>query len=65
MFRYGGGLTYLKGVWGHFTHGLASSLSYTGRYDECYAADWHRVGMGGHVSKVVLDFEIFRNILEH
>ncbi|KAH8793970.1 hypothetical protein BGZ57DRAFT_937933 [Hyaloscypha finlandica] len=38
--RYGGGLTYLKSVWGHFTHGMMNVP---------YAVDWYRVGMGGHI----------------
>jgi hypothetical protein len=62
LYRYSGDLAYLESVWGHFTRGLAWSLSYidsSGMMNVTSAADWLRVGMGGHVSKAVLDFEIF------
>jgi len=52
-YQYSGDLDYLESVWNHFTSGLAWSLGYidsSGLMNVTSAADWLRVGMGGHVS---------------
>jgi hypothetical protein len=51
-YQYSGDLTYLQSVWSNFTRGLGWSLSYidsSGLMNVTSAADWLRVGMGGHV----------------
>ncbi|KAF8847178.1 Six-hairpin glycosidase [Acephala macrosclerotiorum] len=50
-YQYSRDLAYLQSVWNHFTKGLAWSLSYiddSGMMNVTSAADWLRVGMGGH-----------------
>ena len=52
-YQYSGDLEYLQSTWRNFTKGLAWSLSYidsSGLMNVTSAADWLRVGMGGHVT---------------
>jgi hypothetical protein len=62
LYRYSGDLGYLESVWSNFTLGLAWSLSYidsSGMMNVTSPADWLRVGMGGHVRHILLNFGFF------